>query len=147
MKINELEELYLRSLDQKLNAAEQSALDAAMRAYPEFAADAAKYKSMREVVRRTEDATFGPYFAQKVIQKLQTVKIGIDRQIMIFFKRYQLAAFGLMILLVTVNVLSAEKLDFASILGYEENVIQETPTTPDEDDLLSFDLYENLNNN
>jgi hypothetical protein len=147
MKINELEELYLRSLDQKLNDAEQSALDAAMRAYPEFAVDAAKYKSIRDVVSRTEDATFGPYFAQKVIDKLQTVKIGIDRQIMIFFKRYQLAAFGLMLLLLTLNALSAEKLDFASVLGYEENAILETPPAPDEDDLLSFDLYENLNNN
>lgn len=146
MKINELEELYLRSLDQKLNAAEQSALEAAMRTYPDFAADAAKYKSIREAVRRTEAATFGPYFAQKVIDKLQTVKIGIDRQIMIFFKRYQLAAFGLMILLVTVNVLSAEKLDLASVLGYEEAAAPETAPTPDEDDLLSFDLYENLTN-
>src|SRR3954465_2457275 len=102
MKTNELEELYLRSLDQSLSAAEQSALDEARRSYPEFDADAVKYKNIRETMRRTEDATFSPYFAQKVIDKLQTVKVGIDRQIMIFFKRYQLAAFGLMILLLTV---------------------------------------------
>ncbi len=147
MKINDLEELYLRSLDQTLSVAEQSELDAALSANPDFAADAAKYKSIREAVRRSEDASFSPYFAQKVIEKLQTVKIGIDRQIMIFFKRYQLAAFGLMLVLVTVNIFSAEKLDFASVLGYEETVTPDATSSPDEDDLLSFDLYENLNNN
>jgi hypothetical protein len=147
MKINELEELYLRSLDQSLSATEQSQLAAALGAHPEFAMDAAKYKNIRESVRRKEDATFGPFFAQKVIEKLQTVKVGIDRQIMIFFKRYQLAAFGLMVLLLTANVLSADKLDFASILGYEEALAPEPVSSPDENDLLSFDLYENLNNN
>src|SRR3954469_13477238 len=147
MKINELEELYLRSLDQRLSAAEQAELDAALRAYPDFTAEVSRYKNIREVMRRTEEATFGPYFAQKVIEKLQTVKLGIDRQIMIFFKRYQLAAFGLMVLLLTANVLSADRLDFASVLGYEETVGPEPVPSPDENDLLSFDLYENLNNN
>ncbi len=147
MKINELEELYLRSLDQTLNAAEQLELDAALSAHPDFDADAAGYRSLRESLRQEADPTFGPYFAQKVIEKLQSVKIGIDRQIMIFFRRYQLAAFGLFVLLVTVNVLSAEKLDFASVLGYEETVSSDSQPSTDEDELLSFDLYENLDNN
>ena len=48
---------------------------------------------------------------------------------------------------IAVNILSAEKLDFASVLGYEETLTPEATPSPDEDDLLSFDLYENLNNN
>jgi hypothetical protein len=147
MKINELEELYLRSLDHPLTSAEQLELEAALRTFPEFASDVAKYKNIRDSVRRSDEATFGPYFAQKVIEKLQTVKLGIDRQIMIFFKRYQLAALGFVMLLLMINLWSAEKLDLPSVMGYEETTVPETAPSSDEDDLLSFDLYENLNNN
>jgi hypothetical protein len=145
MNIKELEELYLRSLDQTLSPSEKEQLEAGLRANPELAAEVRHYDHVRAMVQRKEAATFGPYFAQKVIDKLQTVKVGIDRQILIFFKRYQLAAIGLAVLLITLNVLSAEKLDLPSVLGLEETVTPDN--TPADEDLLSFDLYENLNNN
>jgi hypothetical protein len=145
MKKEELENLYLRSLDQSLGAAERAQLAAALEAFPDLAADLEQYKNMRAMIARSEAATFGPYFAQKIIDRLQAVKVGIDRQIMMFFKRYQLAAFGLVILLGTVNLLSAEKPDLPSVLGLEEVTASDGQPAPDDEDLLSFDLYENLN--
>ncbi len=143
MKIEEIEDLWLRSLDGTLTADEQRQLDAALNAHPELATDIAQYTKIRERLRRSEDATFGPYFAQKVITKLQTAKVGIDRQIMIFFKKYQLVAVGLVLFLLTLNLLSADKIDVASILGIEEAATPES-TPVEEEDLLSFDLYDHF---
>lgn len=143
MKIDEIENLWLRSLDGTLTADEQRQLNAALNAHPELATDIAQYTKIRERLRRSDDATFGPYFAQKVIEKLQTAKVGIDRQIMIFFKKYQLAALGLIMFLLTLNLLSADKMDVASVLGIEEAATPES-TPAEEEDLLSFDLYENF---
>jgi hypothetical protein len=45
----------------------------------------------------------------------------------------------------TVNLLSAEKPDLPSVLGLEEVTVSDGQPAPDDEDLLSFDLYENLN--
>ena len=86
-------------------------------------------------------STFGPYFAQKVILRIQNLRVEIDQQIVFFFKKYQLAALGVVIALLAVNVIFADTLDLPSVLGVEETA------APADDDLLSFDFYENLTNN
>ena len=49
----------------------------------------------------------------------------------------------ILIALFAVNVIFADRLDVPSVLGVEET----TPAPADDDELLSFDFYENLTNN
>ena len=143
MNANEIEDLFIRSFDQPLNDMEKDELVKAMHANPGLAKDITAYKSIRESVLRKKPATFGPYFAHKVITRIQNLRIEIDKQIMFFFRKYQLAALGVLIALLAVNVIFADKLDLPSVLGIENT----TQTVPAEDDLLSFDFYEKLTNN
>jgi len=139
MTPQEIEELYLRSFDEPMNSREQELLLQAMETNSGVATQLAPYKKIREVLQRESPATFGPYFSRKIIAKIQNVGIQIDRQILAFFKKYQLAAVGIVIALLALNAVFADQLDLTSLFGLED-----TTTTTDE--IVSFDFYETLNN-
>ena len=140
MTKEKIEELYIRSLDEVLDESETRQLSEAMTSFPELAKELAEYKRLRESVARKKPATFGPYFAQKVIAKIQQGRVEIETQIAFFFKKYQLAALGVFIALLAVNVIFSDRVDVPSILGVED------AAQPAEDDLLSFDFYDTLTN-
>lgn len=140
MKSEEIESLFLRSLDENLSEAQQEEMIRSMQEQ-HLVEDLAKYKGIRESLKRNTPATFGPYFAQKVIHRIQNLGVDIDQQIVFFFKKYQLAALGVLIALLALNIIFAGTMDLPSLLGIEE------PAVPLDDDLLSFDLYETITNN
>ena len=92
---------------------------------------------------RDKPATFGPYFAQKVINRIENMRVEIDKQIVFFFRKYQLAALGVFIALLAINVIFSDQLNIPSVLGIQEEV------TADEtdDDIEAFDFSNNLTNN
>ena len=141
MNADEIENLYLRSLDEPLKDSESQQLNEAIAANASIFDELFRYKQMRESVLRTGNSTFGPYFAQKVIHRIQNLRVDIDQQIVFFFRKYQLAALGVLIALLAVNVIFADSLDLPSLLGIEQS------TAPSDDDLLTFDFYENITNN
>ncbi|HRI78891.1 MAG TPA: hypothetical protein PLR06_05080 [Cyclobacteriaceae bacterium] len=141
MKPDEIENLFLLSLDTNLDDSRKQEMVKSMREQAGLAEDLEKYTRIREKLKRNTPATFGPYFAQKVINHIQNLRVEIDQQIVFFFRKYQLAALGIVIALVAVNVIFADSLNLPSVLGIEETV-----TTAD-DDLLTFDFYENITNN
>jgi hypothetical protein len=134
----EIEDLYIRSFDQAMDSPGKELLLKALRTNTGLATDLSQYKKIREVLLRKEPATFGPYFAKKVITKIQNVGIQIDRQILAFFKKYQLAAVGVVIALLALNAIFADQLNLQSLFGLEN-------TTTTTDDIVSFDFYETLN--
>jgi hypothetical protein len=134
----EIEDLYIRSFDVTMDSNEKELLLKALRTNTGLATDLSQYKKIREVLLRNEPATFGPYFAKKVITKIQNVGIQIDRQILAFFKKYQLAAVGVVIALLALNAIFADQLNLQSLFGLEN-------TTTTTDDIVSFDFYETLN--
>jgi len=140
MKPEEIESLFLRSLDENLSEAQLAEM---LKSIEEqgLAEDLSKYTRIRESFQRKAPATYGPYFAQKVIHRIQNLRVEIDQQIVFFFKKYQLAALGVLIALLAVNVIFADSLDLPSLLGIEQT------TAPSDDDLLTFDFYENITNN
>ena len=140
MTKEKIEELYIRSLDEVLDDSETRQLTEGMTSFPELTRQLAEFKKLREAVARKQPATFGPYFAQKVIAKIQQGRVEIETQIAFFFKKYQMAALGVFIALLAVNVIFSDRVDVPSILGVED-----TPQ-PVEDDLLSFDFYYTLTN-
>lgn len=141
MNADEVEGLFIRSLDETLSDAEKHQLTEALQVNATIARELLEHKNIREILLRKGSATFGPYFAQKVINRLQNARIQIEQQIVFFFKKYQLAALGVLIALLALNVIFADQLDLPSVLGIEDT------SQPADDDLLSFDFYENLTNN
>ena len=139
MTPQEIEDLYIRSFDQPMNAEEKEFLLKALKANTGVATDLSHYKKMREVLLRNSPATFGPYFSRKIVTKIQNVGIQIDRQIIAFFKKYQLAMVGVVIALLALNAVFADQLNLQTLFGLED-------TTTQTEEIVSFDFNEILNN-
>lgn len=144
MTPKEIEDLYLRSLDEKLDAVQLERLAEALRQNPALEKEMNVYKRMREVSVRKSPATFGPYFSRKVMYRIEDFGIEIDRQIMFFFRKYQLAALGIVMALLAINVIFADRFNVDGILGIE----QPAPAQDNgEDELGTFDYAELLTDN
>ena len=61
----ELEDLYILSLDEKLNAADEQRFLKELKEHPDWARSLAMHKKVRELVRARSQATFGPNFITK----------------------------------------------------------------------------------
>ena len=138
MTVQEIKDLYIRSFDEPMSTEQKDQLLNAMRTNAGLATEFSYYKRTREALLRTTPASFGPYFAIKVVAKIQNVGIQIDRQIFAFFKKFQLAAVGVVIALLALNVIFADEFNLKSFLGLESS----TNTT---EEIVSFDFYEMLN--
>ena len=138
MSTQEIEELYIRSFDDKLPENQKAELLIAMRENGGLATELSHYKKIREVMLRKTPASFGSYFAKKVIANIQNVGLQIDRQIFAFFKKYQLAAVGVVVALLALNAVFADQLNLQSLFGLE-NATQTT------EEVVSFDFSEILN--
>ena len=138
MTTQEIEDLYIRSFDEPMNKDEKEQLLKMLKANTGLATDLTHYKTNREILLRKEPASFGPYFAKKVIAKIQNVGIQIDRQILAFFKKYQLAVVGVVIALLALNAVFADQLNLQSLFGLED-------TTTQTEEIVSLDFNEILN--
>ncbi len=138
MNLQELEDLYIRSLDVPLRTEEKELMERELQRDPGLAKVLEQHSTIRMLIRAKETATFGPYFAAKVIHKIQNTGHVIDQQIFSFFKKFQLAAVGVIMALIVLNIIFAEQPSIPSILGLETTV-----TT--EEEIFSFDFLETLN--
>ena len=138
MNKQEMEDLYILSLDQPLAPADNDRLLTALQEHPDWTRSLAQHKSTRELLRAGSPATFGPYFASKLMHKLQNTGAVIDRQLFGIFRKFQLAAIGVVVALLILNVALSEQGGWKSVLGIEEN----TGTPPEQQ--VPFDFYETL---
>jgi hypothetical protein len=132
MTPQQLEDLYIKSLDQPLSEEESASLKKALESTG-VQQSLHHYDEIRASLRRNEEATFGPFFAQKVVNKIMNMRVEIDQQIAFFFKKYQLAVLGVLVALLVVNVVLSDQLNISSILGIED-------TTATTDDIVTFNL-------
>lgn len=93
-------------------------------------------------MRRKRETSFGPYFGVRVVNRIQNLRKEIDHQIIFFFKKYQLAALGILIAIVAVNIISADDITIQSVLGIDEKNVN---TVVNEADSITFDFYKTLN--
>jgi hypothetical protein len=138
MTLQEIENLYIRSLDEPMNDIDRQNLATALKENPGLINDLGKYNKIRELTLRKVPASFGPYFARKVVARIQNVGIQIDREILAYFKKYQLAAVGVVMALVALNAIFADQLDLPSIFGLQDSV---QPT----EEIVSFDFSDLTN--
>jgi hypothetical protein len=142
MNQQELEEWYIRSLDLPMSGEEKEKFLQDLHQYPELAKRLAEHRKVREMVTSKRPASFGPHFASKIMYKIQNAGIVIDRQIFSFFKKFQLAVMGVIVVLLILNVMLTEQASLKTILGLDRTA---TPTTEEAD--VPFDLFETLNKN
>jgi hypothetical protein len=138
MTPQQIEDLYIRSFDHPMTAQEKEILLSATKANAGLASDLSHYKKIREVALRGTAAGFGPYFAKKVITRIQNVGIQIDRLVLVFFKKYQVAALGAVVALLALNAAFADQLDLLTLFGLED-----APSASEE--VVLFDFNEILN--
>ena len=133
--MEEFEDLFLKSLDGSLSDRDKEILSTSIQKDARLEKTSNQYLQVRQLLHRQEADSFGPFFAERINHHIRTVKSQIDYQIFFFFKKYQLAVVGIIIALVTINIVLSDKLSVKSVLGLEE-IAQE--------EIVFIDLYEGL---
>jgi hypothetical protein len=129
------ENLFLQSLDGKISEEQKIKLAEAMNADRHLKKNADQFVKLRTKLLRQEEDSFGPFFAERIINRIKSLKKEIDYQIFFFFKKYQLAAIGVVVALVVLNIVLSDQLTIKSVLGFEEEQV---------DDIVKIDVYQNL---
>jgi len=129
------EDLFLQSLDGRISDDQKRKLAEAMIADPILKKNADQFVKLRDKLLRKEEESFGPFFAERIINQIKSLKKEIDYQIFFFFKKYQLAAIGAVVALVVLNIVLSDSLTVKSVLGFEDEQV---------DNIVSIDLYRNL---
>jgi len=129
------EDLFLQSLDGNINDEQRIKLAEAMKSDSGLRRKTDQFVDLRSKLLRKKEESFGPFFAERIINKIKSLKQEIDLQIFFFFKKYQLAAIGIVVALVVVNIVLSDNLSVKSVLGFEEEQV---------DNIVSIDLYKNL---
>ena len=83
--------------------------------------------------------------------RIQGMRIEIDKQIIFFFKKFQLAAAGVLVALFAVNVIFSDQLNVDSIFGIQDSVATVDQSMTENQDAasndletVSFDFFDNL---
>jgi hypothetical protein len=95
-----------------------------------------QFLKLRQTLLRKEADSFGVFFGERVVNHLRMMKQEFDYQLIFFFKKYQLVAAGIVVALITLNVLLTDQPTLKSFFGLEQEVI---------DDVVQIDLYQNFN--
>jgi len=134
-KISEEEELLLKSWDAPVSAAERSHLATLIQQDTSLRNASEQYRKIRDIFKRNEPDSFGPFFAERILHVLKQHTENIEYQVFFFFKKYQLLVTGVAVALLLVNMLLTDRLSLPSIFGLEKEV----------EDVYEIDLYEMLN--
>lgn len=120
METNQKEDLIIKSLDAKLTSEERTLLMQLLESDHETKKLSLQYEKLRGMLLRPEPDSFGPFFAERIVNKIKNLKKEIDYQIFFFFKKYQLAAVGVVIALIVLNIIFSDQLTVKSVLGLED---------------------------
>ena len=92
------------------------------------------FTQIRSMLSEREKTTFGPFFAERVLNRIRTMQNEVEYQLFSFFKKYQIIALGILVGLLVLNIVMADSLSIKSILGFDET----------ESDLVQIDLYNDI---
>lgn len=129
------EELLLKSYDAPVSAHEREALAAQMQRDPTLRRQSDQYVKIRELMLRPQPDSFGPFFAERIVNQLKQRVNEIDYLIFFFFKKYQVLALGVLVALLVTNLLFTDQLSIKALFGVDQEATEE---------VLSIDLYKNL---
>jgi hypothetical protein len=133
--ISEEEALLLKSYDAAINDGERKRLTDATGNDSALRRNNNQYQRIRELLKRDANATFGPFFGERIVHVIKSRKENLDFLVLSFFKKYQLIVLGIVVALFVLNLLFTEDLTFASLFGLEPEPAEE---------IYSVDVYKNL---
>ena len=99
-----IEDLMIASLDDTLSPGDQAFLNRHLESDPEAKKIYNEHLRVRGLLKKRTALTFGPLFSEMVIRQIADARVAIDRWIFIFFKKFQLAAAGIIVALVILNL-------------------------------------------
>ena len=129
------EELLLLSWDATVQASERNALAALLQQDHVLRKQSDHYLKVRELLKRQEPDTFGPFFAERVMNMIRKNAENIEGLVFFFFKKYQLVVLGVVVALVLANLFITDQLTLASLFGLDNDNAQ---------GVFTIDLYEDL---
>jgi hypothetical protein len=132
---SEHEELLLKSWDAPVSASERENLAMLMQNDHALRKQGDHYMKIRELLLRHEPDSFGPFFAERILNQLKQRVNEIDYLIFFFFKKYQVLVAGVVVALLITNLLLSDQLTLKSIFGIDQQATE---------DVFNIDLYENL---
>ncbi len=132
---SEHEELLLRSLDAPVSAQDREKLTALMQSEFALRRQSDQYSRIREMMLRQQSDSFGPFFAERIINQLKQRVNEIDYLIFFFFKKYQVLVVGVLVALLIANILLTDQFSLRAIFGLD---------TPATEDVYSIDAYKSL---
>jgi len=135
MDKNTKEELLLHSFDAELSTEEKAFLEKELAADWKLKQAQQAIVKIRELLAAHQPESFGAFFAERVANRIRSFHQNVEYQLFAFFKRYQGVAIGLVIALLVINVVFADSFSLQSILGLENETIN---------DLVQLDLYNGL---
>ena len=134
-QFSEHEELLLRSWDGSVSARERQTLAEVMQNNPAMRQQSEQYQKIRTMLLRTEPDSFGPFFAERIMNMIKQRTQEIDYLIFFFFKKYQVLLVGVLVALLVCNMLLTDQLTVKGILGLDQGTTE---------DVYTIDLYDNL---
>lgn len=134
-QFSEHEELLLRSWDGSVSAGERQTLAEVMQNNPAMRQQSDQYQKIRTMLLRTEPDSFGPFFAERIMNMIKQRTQEIDYLIFFFFKKYQVLLVGVLVALLVSNMLLTDQLTVKGILGLDQGTTE---------DVYTIDLYDNL---
>lgn len=124
----EIEYLIIRQVNHELTAAEEDALAVVLANNAEMASLRGTHQSISKTLPDTRVHSFGPFFASRVLHQIQKKAQEFDSLVFYFFKKYQAVAVGIAVALLAANVFLADQFTLASILGLDEQSLEEIVT-------------------
>ncbi|HPW62582.1 MAG TPA: hypothetical protein PLJ13_09815 [Cyclobacteriaceae bacterium] len=134
-QFSEHEELLLRSWDGSVSARDRQTLAEVMQNNPAMRQQSDQYQKIRTMLLRTEPDSFGPFFAERIMNMIKQRTQEIDYLIFFFFKKYQVLLVGVLVALLVSNMLLTDQLTVKGILGLDQGTTE---------DVYTIDLYDNL---
>lgn len=135
MENKNIEDLLLNSFDNRITHSEQEMLKQELSNNNEVKKMNNHFLQIRELLPNKEESTFGFFFAERVINKIKVLHDDVEYQLFSLVKRFRLLALGLIIALLSINIVLADGLSIKSILGLEDDTITE---------LVQIDLYKEI---
>jgi len=132
---SENDDLLLKSYDAPVTARERELLSSLMQNDHALRKQGDQYSRIRELLLRPEPDSFGPFFAERIMQQLKQRASEIDYLIFFFFKKYQVLAIGVLVALLITNMLLTDELTLKSLFGIDQQTTE---------DVFSIDLYKDL---
>jgi len=134
MNHDKLEDLLLHSLNGSASESEQEQLQNLVAGNTKLQKAQKDFTQIRSMLGEHEQPTFGPFFAERVLNRIRSMQVEVEYQLFSFFKKYQLLALGIIVGLLVMNIVLADSLSLKSILGFDDT----------DSDLVQIDLYNDM---